>query len=115
MPSLLEYYPGMLFLTTNRVSSIDPAFQSRVHLSLNYPDLDSEARMQIWKQFSSRSMQNSLTEDDLARLSEFAFNGRQIKNIVKISSILARREDTALQLRHIQTVLDATKELSLGE
>lgn len=33
----LEYYAGVLFLTTNRVGSIDQAFKSRIHLSVYYP------------------------------------------------------------------------------
>jgi SpoVK/Ycf46/Vps4 family AAA+-type ATPase len=110
--SLLEYYPGMLFLTTNRVEAIDPAFQSRIHLTLQYPDLDSEARMHIWRQFASRSLHTSLTEDDIMNLSKLSLNGRQIKNIVKISSLLANRESNMLKLEHIETVLNATKELS---
>ena len=31
---MLEYYKGLLFLTTNRVGSFDEAFKSRVHISL---------------------------------------------------------------------------------
>ena len=33
---LLEYYKGVMFLTTNRVSAFDAAFQSRIHLTINY-------------------------------------------------------------------------------
>lgn len=31
---MLEYYKGLLFLTTNRVGAFDEAFKSRVHISL---------------------------------------------------------------------------------
>ncbi|KAL7792063.1 P-loop containing nucleoside triphosphate hydrolase protein [Trichoderma ceciliae] len=40
----LEYYQGILFLTTNRASSLDHAFQSRVDLFLPYSDLTTDAR-----------------------------------------------------------------------
>ncbi|KAK2617020.1 hypothetical protein QQS21_000111 [Conoideocrella luteorostrata] len=110
---LLEYYPGILFLTTNRADAIDPAFQSRIHLTLHYPELNQEARKNIWTQFCSRLAQSSLCNDDLTSLSELPLNGRQIKNIIKISALLARQDATALQLGHIQTVLNATKELGL--
>lgn len=33
---VLEYYNGLLFLTTNRVGAVDEAFKSRIHLSLYY-------------------------------------------------------------------------------
>ncbi|OAA34848.1 ATPase, AAA-type, core [Metarhizium rileyi] len=44
----LEYYKGVLLLTTIRLSSIDPAFQSRIHLTLDYPDLDPSIRRDLW-------------------------------------------------------------------
>ena len=48
---LLEYYQGVMFLTTNRVASFDPAFESRIHLTINYPELSSDSRLHIWKTF----------------------------------------------------------------
>ncbi|KAL8387240.1 hypothetical protein RB595_010054 [Gaeumannomyces hyphopodioides] len=36
---VLEYYSGILFLTTNRVGHLDEAFKSRIHISLYYPPL----------------------------------------------------------------------------
>lgn len=38
---MLEYYEGILFLTTNRAEHINPAFESRVHVSLTYKELDA--------------------------------------------------------------------------
>ena len=37
---VLEYYEGILFLTTNRVGISDEAFKSRIHISLYYPPLN---------------------------------------------------------------------------
>ncbi|RPA77184.1 P-loop containing nucleoside triphosphate hydrolase protein [Ascobolus immersus RN42] len=48
---LLEYFQGILFLTTNRVETFDEAFQSRIHIALRYNDLDQKAKKQIWKTF----------------------------------------------------------------
>lgn len=31
---VLEFYSGILFLTTNRVGTMDEAFKSRIHISL---------------------------------------------------------------------------------
>ena len=44
----LDYFQGILFLTTNRVGQFDEAFMSRIHLSLGYPKLDHPARSHIW-------------------------------------------------------------------
>ncbi|KAJ7705121.1 P-loop containing nucleoside triphosphate hydrolase protein, partial [Mycena olivaceomarginata] len=48
---LLEYYEGILFLTTNRVNTFDPAFQSRIHMALKYENLEAQARKRLWKDF----------------------------------------------------------------
>lgn len=44
----LDYFQGILFLTTNRVGQFDEAFMSRIHLSLGYEKLDDNTRKMIW-------------------------------------------------------------------
>lgn len=51
---VLEYHEGIMFLTTNRVSTFDPAFQSRIHISIDYPELSPESRRKIWENFLGR-------------------------------------------------------------
>lgn len=51
---VLEYYEGILFMTTNRVQSFDLAFQSRIDISLNYPDLDIKSRKLVWRNFLAK-------------------------------------------------------------
>ncbi|KAK3988845.1 hypothetical protein QBC44DRAFT_242802 [Cladorrhinum sp. PSN332] len=46
---ILEYYSGILFLTTNRVGAIDDAFRSRLHLTLYYPRLNKDQTIKIFK------------------------------------------------------------------
>lgn len=46
---MCRYYSGILFLTTNRVGIFDPAFKSRIHISLYYPPLNGVATIKIWK------------------------------------------------------------------
>lgn len=48
---VLEYYEGIMFLTTNRVRTFDAAFQSRIHISLEYPELDAKSRKKVWRNF----------------------------------------------------------------
>ena len=45
---VLEYYSGILFLTTNRVGAFDQAFRSRIHVSLFYPKTEEDATVKIW-------------------------------------------------------------------
>jgi AAA+ superfamily predicted ATPase len=108
---LLEYYRGIMFMTTNRAESIDRAFQSRIHLTLHYPDLEPEAKLQIWGHFVAQASQGiSVTDEAFARLAQLPLNGRQIKNTVKTAMLLARQQKSRLGIEQIRTVLRATKE-----
>lgn len=48
----LEYYEGMMFLTTNRINCIDDASQSRIDVTLKMPELTADMRHQLWKHLS---------------------------------------------------------------
>jgi SpoVK/Ycf46/Vps4 family AAA+-type ATPase len=48
---VLEYYEGILVLTTNRVGTFDEAFKSRILLSLHYEKLTKGQRRKIWRGF----------------------------------------------------------------
>ncbi|KAF2118078.1 P-loop containing nucleoside triphosphate hydrolase protein [Lophiotrema nucula] len=90
----LEYYGGILLLTTNQVEVIDEAFQSRIHLSLRYPSLDAPARLKIWRNFmeiarGSKGINVDVDEGVLEELADIPLNGRQIKNTVSIAVKIA--------------------------
>lgn len=51
---VLEYYEGILILTSNRVGTFDEAFKSRIQLSLHYENLTVGQRTKIWKNFLGR-------------------------------------------------------------
>jgi SpoVK/Ycf46/Vps4 family AAA+-type ATPase len=102
----LEYYEGVLLLTTNRYCEIDRAFQSRIDMHLEYPDLDNKARCAVWKNFFATSKKKvEITEDEVHALSMLPLNGRQIKSVVKQARLLAvRAKDTSLRLEHVQRI-----------
>lgn len=82
---LLEYYPGILFLTTNRASNIDEAFYSRISLAIQYPDLDSQKRAIIWRNILALYKDAFDTSTiDINSLANIDINGRQIKNCVRL-------------------------------
>ena len=109
---VLEYFRGIMVMTSNRAHTIDRAFQSRIHLTLHYSDLEPAAKEHIWRQFTSRSeSEDTLTDDVYSHLSQLPLNGRQIKNIVKISRLLASQEKTSLGIDQICTVLQAAREV----
>jgi SpoVK/Ycf46/Vps4 family AAA+-type ATPase len=50
---LIEKYSGIMFLTTNRRTEIDHAFQSRISLTLEYNKLLDSERLIVWKNLCS--------------------------------------------------------------
>ncbi|KAI1740315.1 hypothetical protein F4680DRAFT_116087 [Xylaria scruposa] len=105
----LEYYSGILFLTTNRVGRIDRAFKSRIHLSLLYKKLNRERTIRIWKNNLRRvqhefKMEGREIECKKKEILEFAkrhynelkdskdlivWNGRQIRNAFQTAIAIA--------------------------
>ena len=119
---MTRYYRGILFLTTNRVRTFDEAFQSRIHLSLHYNDLDPDARRQIWIAFLKKAhthsettqVQNTgLSEEELDTLAQKDLNGRQIKNIVGTASALAENNNEELGYQHLIEVLNIVDRFAL--
>lgn len=86
----IEYYRGILFLTTNRVGTFDDAFMSRIHVVIAYDNLGPSERGRIWKQFfaklsedrqdiviTSRAKKWVLKDDAMVKID---WNGREIRN-----------------------------------
>ncbi|KAH8823866.1 P-loop containing nucleoside triphosphate hydrolase protein [Flagelloscypha sp. PMI_526] len=88
----LEYYQGIMILTTNMVKECDVAFESRVHFLVHYPDLDTNARRKIWTLFANKANLD-IKESELAALAEYKLNGRQIKNAMRTAATLSLSND----------------------
>ncbi|PLB50093.1 P-loop containing nucleoside triphosphate hydrolase protein [Aspergillus steynii IBT 23096] len=102
----LEYYRGVMFLTSNRVSDFDPAFESRIHLTIHYPSLGPASRLHIWRTFTEMgAVESRLSEENLEALAAMDMNGRQIKNTVKTARLLSKQERVPLGMEHIEMVL----------
>lgn len=104
----LEYYAGVCFLTTNRVSTIDEAFQSRVDLFLRYEDLTVSARRQVWESFIDRVGRErfSVTGEDLDKLAELHLNGREIKNLIKSAHLLSLKGQEKIDMQRLWMLAD---------
>jgi hypothetical protein len=73
----LEYFQGILVLTTNRVQRFDRALRSRIHLALKYNELDEEARLRVWKSaLTSTGWVGSV--EDMKGLAKRKANGREV-------------------------------------
>jgi hypothetical protein len=126
----MEYFGGLLFLTTNRVGHIDEAFMSRVHVIIGFEKLDSEKRSAIWKSFLEKlhaeregkiRVAPSATNFLLGKeMSEMDWNGREIRNSFQTAIALAEydavespfyKEDSEIivETEHFRRVMDMSK------
>lgn len=86
----MEYYRGILFLTTNRVGQFDDAFVSRIHLIIHYAPLGEPERRKIWTQFFEKleDERSDISITGRARtyvlddpeIKDVEWNGREIRN-----------------------------------
>lgn len=136
----LEYYSGILFLTTNRIGSFDEAFISRIHMSLYYADLDEESTFRVWEMNLNRLERSGRAiYVNREQIEQFArdhwrdsgesrrWNGRQIRNAFQTAIALAeydfhaeckRREEIgetplkkpSLEPRHFKSVAQTSAE-----
>lgn len=105
---LLEYYKGIMILTTNRMRSIDTAFESRIDITLSYSSLGESDRLQVWRNFLATidAQDVDVGEAELEKLAKLNFNGRQIKSAIKTAKILAARKKERLSAEHLMVVLN---------
>ena len=131
----LEYYSGILFLTTNRVGALDPAFKSRIHVILYYPILNKKVSTKIWKNhiakaqeyFEEKGEDLSIRKQEIMLFSEKHFkslekdgaepwNGRQIRNAFQTAIALAEHDaykegsKPRLTRRQFKQVANASRE-----
>ncbi|KAK2594863.1 hypothetical protein QQS21_007413 [Conoideocrella luteorostrata] len=141
---VLEYYEGILILTSNRVGTFDEAFKSRIQLALRYKTLQKEQRLQIWKNFIRHldSLQKLVLSEDnavdqinkigygirideifaeLDTLAEVNLNGREIRNAMSTARQLALFKKQPMGMTHLKDVIaeaqkfdDYLKELKDG-
>ncbi|RSL48360.1 hypothetical protein CEP54_012954 [Fusarium duplospermum] len=105
---ILEYYSGILFLTTNRVGAIDDAFRSRLHLTLYYPKLTKKQTKEIFKHnleriadinanrklnglppFEYKDTESKIIDWAMETWKVLRWNGRQIRNAFQTVLALA--------------------------
>ncbi|KAH6972045.1 hypothetical protein BKA56DRAFT_635158 [Ilyonectria sp. MPI-CAGE-AT-0026] len=96
----LKYYKGILFLITNCIKNIDPAFLSRIYISLEYPSLDASAREAIEGEAA-----HEILEEEIKALAHLELNSSQIKNVLKTSNLLACHKGEKLEFRYLRIVL----------
>ncbi|KAK4250457.1 hypothetical protein C7999DRAFT_11704 [Corynascus novoguineensis] len=109
----LEYYDGILILTTNRVGTFDEAFKSRIQLALRYEKLRNDQRKQIWRNFLNRlrdlGEETNIDFNDvvlhLDELALYPMNGREIRNSITTARQLAKFMKEKMKYSHLKRAI----------
>ncbi|KAJ4110292.1 hypothetical protein NW768_012052 [Fusarium equiseti] len=123
---VLEYYDGILILTSNRVGIFDEAFKSRIQLSLRYENLGETQRRKVWQNFINRlekvEMDRGLVPPGTRRkprygvdiegirqhldtLAKPPLNGREIRNMISTARQLATFREERLAYGHLEACI----------
>ncbi|KAF2673829.1 P-loop containing nucleoside triphosphate hydrolase protein [Microthyrium microscopicum] len=109
---VLEYYDGILLLTSNRVGTFDEAFKSRIQLALHYEPLNRPQRSQIWANFFNRlkglgesNIDYYDVEGYISILADHEMNGRQIRNAITTARQLAQFQGKDMSYEHLKHVI----------
>ena len=96
---VLEYFNGLLFLTTNRIDDIDEAIVSRCIALIRFYSPDAAARLRIWQVMTE---QFGLTVEPavVAQLVDIfpQASGRDIKGLAKLVAKYCRHRDISPDL-----------------
>lgn len=92
---VLEYYRGVMFMTTNRPDMVDDAIASRCIARIQY-ELPNEERMaKIWRdQATLNGAKIPDKEMKLILKAHPALSGRDIKNLMKLALLVAESRKT---------------------
>lgn len=102
-------------LTTNRVAEFDEAFISRIHLALNYPELEPWMRKEIWVNALKRFPADQVaidTNGDLDDISKVPLNGRIISYAVRTAKAIADEDKTKLSVSHLWDVVSVQQKFN---
>ncbi|KAF4634163.1 hypothetical protein G7Y89_g3947 [Cudoniella acicularis] len=109
---VLEYYDGILILTSNRVGTFDEAFKSRIQLALHYENLTRQQRSKIWKNFITSLAQTDSDAVDttnlfkhVEELAALELNGREIRNALTTARQLALHKKKKMEFVHLRHVI----------
>ena len=111
MLRLLEYFSGILIMTTNRVRSIDYAIMSRISYAIKFPALPVPYQKEIYQGFleQARNRPSVIDQAELEKLKKLAgrikpkenLNGRDIRTMFTTAQLRGNGKLTADAMEEI--------------
>jgi SpoVK/Ycf46/Vps4 family AAA+-type ATPase len=95
----IERAPVPTLLTTNLRDAIDPAFQRRFHVVIEFPFPAEEARAEIWR--GAYPPRTPTRELDHERLAQLIVTGAGIARVARRAAFLAAGGDESIAMEHL--------------
>jgi len=94
---VLEYYRGVLFLTTNRGTTVDDAIISRLTARFRYKNPTPDEQMKLWSVLAAQNgISLSRGEIELIVSKNKKLSGRDIKNLLKLAYVAGMKNGTGV-------------------
>ncbi|KAI0882066.1 P-loop containing nucleoside triphosphate hydrolase protein [Annulohypoxylon maeteangense] len=119
----MEYYNGMLFLTTNRVGHLDDGFLSRIQVAITYKKLSTESQRKIWLRFFSKINEDKKGDlsvswearhyiEEEGTVESMDMNGREIRNALQTAVALANDRAAFKDKESVEVAVDDIKQVA---
>lgn len=102
---VLEYYSGVMFMTTNRADLVDDAIASRCLARIDYPIPSPDNQARIWRTLADTAGIR-MDDDEIDRIVAKYPNlsGRDVKNLLKLASLVALAQKKPVTLSTVKFV-----------
>jgi len=101
----IEEYRGVVIITTNFRQNMDSAFLRRIHVAVDFPRPEAEARLRIWTGMFPQGVARPEDEALMPLAKRFSLSGGSIKNVVVDAAFRAVAEATdgepEITIRHL--------------
>jgi len=116
---MLEYFHGILIMTTNRVLKMDIAMLSRIHYAVHFQNLSPDQEASIWQQQRDQLTKKNCSDlpaidkwikDKLIKKNKnqcTGLNGREIHNVFKTAQRLGDGEGEKIRESDLEEAFDA--------
>ena len=103
---ILEYAKCILIMTTNLAANVDDAIASRCIVRIDYATPSPDDQIQIWKQLAALNTINISETTIRAFVAQHPeLSGRDVKNLLKLASFVAKRTGHAIDIGALEFAL----------
>ncbi len=97
----MEAYRGLVILTSNMKTALDPAFLRRLRFTVQFPFPDAAQRLRVWRQAFPAATPTEAV--DFGRLAQLRIAGGNIRSIAMNAAFLAADAAEPVRMSHLMT------------